>query len=61
MIDPSSDYLPDQLRFFLNQLILKMKTMRYIRFLSYQDNCEFAKIRARARLTSRHIRTTLMF
>jgi hypothetical protein len=50
LIDPTSDYLPDQLRFFPQSVQIKMQTMQYIRFTSYQDNCGFAKIRSMSQI-----------
>jgi hypothetical protein len=44
LIDPVSNYLFDQLRFFSQLAQIKMKIMQYIKFVSYQDNCRFAKI-----------------
>jgi hypothetical protein len=35
--------------------------MKYIKFTSYQDNCGLDEIRARVRLISHYLRTTLKF
>jgi hypothetical protein len=61
LIDPASDYLPDQLRFFLNQLRLRCKQCSISDSYHIKTTVDLLKSKARARLTLCHIRTTLKF
>jgi hypothetical protein len=60
-IDPASDYLPDQLRFLLNQLKLRCKQYTISDSHHIKTFVDSLKSEARVRLTLRHIRTTMKF
>jgi hypothetical protein len=41
LVDSTSDYLPNQLIFFLQSTQIQTKIMKYIKFTSYKGNCGF--------------------
>jgi hypothetical protein len=61
LIDPASNYLPDQLRFFLNQLRLICRQCSISDSHHIKTSVNSLKSEARTRLTLRHIKTTLKF
>jgi hypothetical protein len=61
LIDSVFDYLSDQLRFFLNQLRLRCRQCSISDSYHIKTIVDSLKSEACARLTLRHIRTTLKF
>jgi hypothetical protein len=61
LIDPASNYLSDQLKFFLNQLKLRCRQCSISDSHHIKTTVDSLKSEACARLTLHHIRTTLKF